>query len=123
MGKRKDKKRQAQMEMDLAVFDPDPPAQRHSATSVAAAESMRPVTPSLREQVLQALLQRPQTDQELSRLMGRPDNTIRPRRIELVKAGLVTEFGKRRTASGRLAVVWGVVDHTYGEPDATWESL
>jgi DNA-binding NarL/FixJ family response regulator len=34
-------------------------------------------------------------------------NTVRPRRVELVKAGLVRDSGQRRAgSSGRSAIVW-----------------
>jgi hypothetical protein len=51
----------------------------------------------------------PKTDQELETLLGRPGNTVRPRRRSLVQRGLVEDSGlRRRTASGRKAIVWKV---------------
>lgn len=47
------------------------------------------------------------TDQEIQRATGLDPSTERPRRIELVNAGLVYDSGrKRRTLSGRRAIVW-----------------
>jgi hypothetical protein len=33
-------------------------------------------------------------------------STVRPRRIELARRGLIVEAGTRRTSSGRMAVIW-----------------
>ena len=47
------------------------------------------------------------TDAEIAAGVGLAPDTARPRRIELVAAGLVVESGRRRpTPSGRGAVVW-----------------
>jgi len=81
----------------------------NSATSREAAVSMREKTPSLRARVLEALtICGPMTDEELSEWFQMSGNTIRPRRIELVKVGAVKEYGTKKTRSGRNAVIWGV---------------
>jgi hypothetical protein len=95
------------------LFD-DPPAQRHSPTSVAAAEAIRPATGRLRMAVLEYLRscgQNGATDDEmqdaLNGTLGMGPSTQRPRRIELVEAGLVADSGRTRlTKAGRKAVVW-----------------
>lgn len=46
------------------------------------------------------------TDLELQRLLGIPANTERPRRVELVDAGLVRDSGHRRRADGTEHAVW-----------------
>jgi hypothetical protein len=47
------------------------------------------------------------TDEEICDIAGLPGNTVRPRRGELVLAGLVKASGRTRaTRSGRQAVVW-----------------
>jgi hypothetical protein len=47
------------------------------------------------------------TDDEIQRALKLDGNTERPRRCELVKAGLLTDSGRARlTRSGRRATVW-----------------
>lgn len=61
----------------------------------------------VRDLVLAALRVKPMTDEELSTHLGLPDNSTRPRRTELVHAGVVIPTGTRRpTRSGRTAQVW-----------------
>lgn len=91
------------------LFD-DIPAQRHSETSVAAAESIRPDANRLRAVVLDAIRRAGAdglTDEEGIAATGLSPSTYRPRRVECVQAGKVIDSGKtRKTASGRNAVVW-----------------
>lgn len=94
--------------------EPDPPAQRHSATSVAAASAAKEFAPLLRNKLL-ALLQRVGayglTDEEMQRELAMDANTQRPRRRELEQAGMVRDSGKtRETRSGRRATVWVVCE-------------
>lgn len=80
-----------------------------SETSKAAAESMHPRAPHLRQRVLDALRANPGglTDEQLQALTGLNPSTQRPRRVELVGLGLVQASGRKApTASGRMAVVW-----------------
>lgn len=53
------------------------------------------------------------TDEEIIREVMRAGyamNTIRPRRVELVRAGVVADSGHlRETAAGRWAIVWVAV--------------
>lgn len=85
-----------------------PPAQIHSDTSVAAAQSVRGKTEALRRRVLACLMANgPLTDEQIQRFSELPASTERPRRVELVRDGRVRDSGERRaTASGRSAVVW-----------------
>lgn len=89
------------------------PFQPHSPTSRAAAESVAGQAPSLRRAVYRALLEAGEggcTDEEIQALLGLSGSTQRPRRVELVEAGLVRDSGRKRTTgSGRLAVVWVAV--------------
>ncbi len=103
----------------MTLFDPEPaerfpPAQAHSATSVLAAAAIAPHRATQRDRILAYLAMYPSTDQELAQRLGMDPSSVRPRRIELERDGLVTGFGSRRTASGRLAKVWGCTDVWYG---------
>lgn len=47
------------------------------------------------------------TDEELQHGIGLEGSTQRPRRVELLRAGLIKDSGRTRaTASGRQATVW-----------------
>ena len=94
-------------------FDDAPaPAQRHSPTSVAAAEQIEPVVEILIKRVLyrvQACGMYGATDEELQTFLSIGGSTERPRRWELVNAGFIKDSGRtRRTGSGRASVVWVV---------------
>ena len=92
------------------LFAPMPP-HNGTATSVAAAEAIRPTVASLRADVLAFIASRPEgaTDQEISIGTGIVENTVRPRRGELIDAGHIVNSGfTRPTTSGRRAVVWRV---------------
>ena len=84
------------------------PAQRHSPTSVAAAEALAPEVLNDGQRKVLAYLEEhgPATDEEIIAGTGMNPSTARPRRIELVRHGLVVEAGTRKTASGRRATVW-----------------
>jgi hypothetical protein len=51
----------------------------------------------------------PMTDDELVLYMGRKKSEVSPRRVELVRHGVVQEVDKRITEAGRKAAVWAVV--------------
>lgn len=51
-------------------------------------------------------LHAPLTDEEITELTGLPGNSVRPRRGELVKAGMVVPSDFKITRSGRKAVSW-----------------
>ncbi len=89
----------------------DPPTQRHSATSLAAAKSIKPQLSRLHKLVLDALTKSRfgETDESLMQLTGLPANTLRPRRRELELQGKIKDSGETRaTASGRQATVWRI---------------
>jgi hypothetical protein len=88
-----------------------PPYQSHSVTSFAAAGQIKPHTPNLRERVLDCIRRsKGATDSEVCQAMGLDGSTVRPRRIELQRAGMVVDSGRKRlTNGGRLAVVWEAV--------------
>ena len=85
------------------------PAVRVSRTSREAADSLRPaVLNAMQRRVLALLATTPEglTDEEMQRRLGMNPSTQRPRRIELMRMGLVQRAGTRRTSSGRSADVW-----------------
>lgn len=96
-------------EFQPSLFD-DPPAQRHSPTSVAAAEAIRAAMPALRRRVLDALTEagdRGLTDEEGIDTTGLSPSTYRPRRVELCERGQAKDSGRtRKVRSGKQAVVW-----------------
>lgn len=51
----------------------------------------------------------PQTDEQIQRRIDKPANKVCPRRLELVKMGLVEEAGNGTTTTGRKAKLWQVV--------------
>lgn len=91
----------------------EPPAQRHSVTSVAAAQEIKPTATTLRARVyefLKAQGERGATDEEMQLGLPMAASTQRPRRVELVKAGLIGDSRlTRKTSSGRSATVWKVL--------------
>ena len=96
---------------DLPLFS-EPPAQRHSETSKAAALSWsRRDLNATQRKVLEFLRARPAgaTDEEIAVGLGLNPSTARPRRIELHGLGLVVAAGERKTSSNRNATVWMVV--------------
>ena len=90
------------------------PAQSHSETSVAAAELIEPSIGSLQAKILNGLREEGyegQTDEEIALAWELNPSTSRPRRIELVNAGLVADSGRtRKTISGRSATIWVAVN-------------
>lgn len=85
------------------------PAQRHSPTSIAAAESIAPSTATLAERVYRCILScGPITDDGIQAALAMSGNTERPRRRELEAAGRIIPDGTKPTASGRQAVAWVV---------------
>ena len=87
------------------------PAQQHSPTSVAAAASHpKAKKESDKRTILNALDENgPMTDEQLVACTGIGANTLRPRRVELVRAGLVVAGGEGRTAGGHRAATGGRV--------------
>lgn len=87
------------------------PYQRGSETSREAAESIEEAGGALRGRVLGALRTRgAMTDGELQEFLAMDPSTERPRRVELVRMGLVRDSGVRKpTPSGRRATLWEAV--------------
>jgi FixJ family two-component response regulator len=107
------------IEESLPLFAPvaRAPAQAHSATSRAAADSLGGNTlNTLQRRVLDLLHATPGglTDEEIANRLGMNPSTERPRRIELARRGLVVKAGTRKTASGRNADVWTVTTKGVG---------
>jgi transcription initiation factor IIE alpha subunit len=92
-------------------FDAPAPAQRHSPTSVEAAKSQTKSKKDGDKQTIIAALELhgPLTDEQIVERTGIGANTVRPRRVELVREGLVQAVGEGRTVSGKRAVTWGRV--------------
>lgn len=84
--------------------------QRHSDTSHAAAERIEPAADTLRAEVYSWIVRNGlygSTDEETAEALSMAGNTQRPRRVELMDGGHVVDSGRRRkTRSGRNAVVW-----------------
>jgi hypothetical protein len=99
-------------ETPLFPYGGKAPSQRHSPTSVAAAEAIEPKIGRLHRLVLQALAasRYGETDEDLMRLTGMGGNTLRPRRIELQLWGKVRDSGRTRPVkSGKNATLWEIV--------------
>lgn len=93
------------------LFTPGLARHDHPATSHAAAAAIAPVSGAQRQAVLTCIYAAGdgRTDEEGIADTGIAASAYRPRRVELVAAGLVRDSGRtRKTASGRAAVVWEV---------------
>jgi hypothetical protein len=89
------------------------PYQSHSETSREAAEQIGYDLNKLQARVLAYLRSCPlgATDEEMQVGLAMNPSTQRPRRIELMDRRLIVDSGrKRKTRSGRWAVVWTVAD-------------
>lgn len=88
------------------------PATNGTATSNAAAESMRPHAATLRGDILNFISRYRlygATAEEIEYQMDIPGNTVRPRLMELRELKKIKDSDKtRKTRSGRSAVVWVV---------------
>jgi hypothetical protein len=80
-----------------------------STTSARAARNVEPRTGTQRARILTWIVEHPgATDYQLSVGLGLLDNSVRPRRGELVEAGYVRDSGR-------------VLEH-YGSPWTVWEA-
>src|SRR5262245_358276 len=85
----------------------DPPEQRHSETSRAAARQIKKRIGPLHIEVLKSLAQGPATDEEMQVGIPMAANTQRPRRCELQALNRIEDSGLRRlTRARREAVAW-----------------
>jgi hypothetical protein len=90
------------------LFGGEPPSQRHSATSMAAARAIEVRITRLHMAVIRHLRScGGATDEEMQADIPMAANTQRPRRRELELWGVIVDSGAvRMTRSRRLAVVW-----------------
>ncbi len=89
------------------------PFQPHSEASREAAKSVEPSAASVRGRILWLLRRTgPLTDEVIQFACALNPSTERPRRIELVRLGLVEDSGQTApTKSGRKAVLWRAAFH------------
>jgi hypothetical protein len=92
-------------------FDGMPAYQAGSETSKAAAASVQHSAESLQQRVYRWFLEHgPATDEEMIHSLGLETRNGIPRRVELVRKGMVRDTGqKKKGASGRFATIWEVV--------------
>lgn len=84
-----------------------PPHVAGSPTSHAAAVAIKTAVPTLRDRVYRTIVALgPVTDEEIADALGMNGSTERPRRVELVSAGLIHQEGTKATRSGRQAALW-----------------
>lgn len=98
------------MTQTLLQFDTAP--HNGTPTSRAAAESIEPHLGRLQSLVLAYIARHPDgvTDEEIARDLDLNPSCARPRRIELLRKGLIRDTGRTRpTSSGRAAAIWRVV--------------
>lgn len=90
----------------------DAPYVKHSETSKAAAREIEPTLNELQRKVRDFFIFRGDhgaTDEEIQLTLEMNPSTERPRRRELQVRGIVFDSGiKRKTKSGRAAVVWKI---------------
>ena len=80
-----------------------------SATSHAAAAQIAPEAPNLRERVFAYIeAHGALTDEQIAAGTGLNPSTVRPRRVELARAGRIEVAGYSHTTSGRKAQAWRV---------------
>lgn len=99
-----DDRRSAQYDL----FNGEPPSQRHSVTSRAAASAIRPRLGRLHSALISYLRERDgATDEEMQADIPMSANTQRPRRRELELWGEIVDSKQvRLTRANRAAVVW-----------------
>lgn len=102
--------------------NPRPPYQAHSATSKAAAEAAEDNAPIARKRVYGAVAETGSfgmTDEEIADTLSMNPSTARPRRVELVRGGILVDSGdQRKTKGGKLATVWVVAPGLTADAEA-----
>lgn len=97
-------------ELDGLVDRAKPPFQGHSVTSREAAKSIAKSSQTFKSMVHSFIKTSGDygcTDEEIQTSLEMNPSTQRPRRVDLVRDGVVEDSGKqRKTRSGRNAVVW-----------------
>jgi hypothetical protein len=92
----------------------DAPFVSRSETSREAAEFITPKVPALQVRVLDYIKTHgPVTDSDIIEGLGIAPNSARPRRIELMHAGLIKQGGVVRQTNGRKAATWVFVTDVY----------
>ena len=92
----------------------DAPYQHRSPTSREAAEAIRPQVPNLQVRVLEFIKANgPVTDSAIIDGLDLPANSARPRRIELMHAGVIRQGGTVIQANGRRAATWVIANDYY----------
>lgn len=104
-----------------SLWDDRPGLTRADApdTSIIAAADVLPRTGTQRRRVYDFIRRQAEhgaTDEEIQEALRMGGNTERPRRVELVRDGLVVDSERRRTHGGRPAIVWVAVEVTYEVP-------
>jgi len=93
----------------LPLFAARAPSVNGSPTSAAAADSLSTATlNAMQRRVYEFLAWRPSTDEEIATELSMNPSTVRPRRVELARKGLIVQSGTRRTTSGRMAGIWRI---------------
>ena len=85
---------------------------KHSRTSKAAGEARVFAMTGARARIMAWLMKQPLggTDEEIAKALALNPSTERPRRVELVAMGQVSDTGEtRETESGTAATVWAAV--------------
>lgn len=100
------------MSIDLFSYTA-PVGRNHPDTSYKAADAIAPIAGKLRQAVYAFFVERGSygaTDAEIfDRWPEKSENSLRPRRVELVEAGWLKDSGKRRlNKRGRSCCVWTV---------------
>lgn len=94
---------------DKVAWTPAAPTDTSLEAAASVAKGGRAAT--YRARVLECIRQRPRTDEEIGDALAMGQNTVRPRRRELQLDGVVRDSGERRkTSTGRKAIVWEAVD-------------
>jgi transcription initiation factor IIE alpha subunit len=79
----------------------------HPDTSRQAAELVLPKSGTQRRKVYDLICRWGEaTDSEIQRALGMNGNTERPRRVELVRQGLIKDSGHRIAENGREMILW-----------------
>jgi len=88
--------------------------QPHSATSYAAAVEILETADTLRAKVYRFIRDAGHaTDEQIQDGLTMNPSTQRPRRIELLEAGIIRDSGRKaKTKSGRDAVVWELAERS-----------
>ena len=103
----------------MGLFHPDDqpayphtPGHRGVATSVEAAEALKPSAKFLQDRALEALRKKPMTSWELAQALKVPFESIQPRTSELQALNLIEDSGDRGPARSpkRTAIRWRVTE-------------